>query len=309
MTVDFRNIDINEELSQAETTDMMTASSLVDRVERRRNTLDNGIGLPWAKLDGLVLLRPGEVSLFGGYSGHMKSTITSQIGMSAMRQGLRVGVASLELMAEDVIEQYAEMGAARERPPIPWVRRFASWCADKLYIYDRVDAIKPDEAVQMVIAFAKFMGCKLIILDALMMMGVCDDLERERDFTQTLAAVAKRFQIHVMLVHHVRKPQTPQGEAVIPGKYDFIGSSHLANVASSIFICWHDKKKAAKARLIEQGVRVEDFDDNKPDLVFKVAKQRYAKFEGAIGLWQNGACRAFCNTSQRKLAPLELGAV
>ena len=60
-----------------------------------------------------------------------------------------------------------------------------------------MDAITPEEAVQMVIALSKYCGCDLIVLDALMMMGVCGDTVVEQQFTQTLAAVAKRFRDHL----------------------------------------------------------------------------------------------------------------
>lgn len=306
MNIDFRDINVNEELAEGETTDMLSSNDLVKRVQLRRESLGSGIKLPWGKTEGLVHLRPGEMSMLGGYSGHFKSTVSAQIGLGTLLQGYNVGTASLELLAEDLLEQYAEMAACSEMPPMDWVARVADWANGKLHIYDRVDAIKPEEAIQMVIAFAKYKNCKLIILDALMMMGVCDDNERERDFTQTLAAVAKKFQIHVLLVHHVRKPANGGGEHIIPGKYDFIGSSHLVNIASTLMFAWHDKKKAAKMRLIEQGVEVEDFDDGSPDMVLKVAKQRYAKFEGSFGLWQHKNCRSFCGNSARVMRPLDM---
>jgi len=308
VNIDFRDINVAEELAACETSDMLAPIDLVARVEARRAAKDHGIQLPWSKLSGLFSLRSGEVVLLGGYTGHFKSTITTQIGLAALRQGFNVGVASLELLAEDVVEQYAEMSAVCAEPPMKYVSAFAEWASGRLHIYDRVDAIRPDEAIQMVIAFAKYKRCKLVVLDALMMMGVCDDLERERDFTQTLAAVAKKFGICVLLVHHVRKPDR-DGEAKVPGKYDFIGSSHLANVAASIVIVWHDKRKAEKAALIARGIEVEDFDDDRPDMLFKVAKQRYAAYEGSVGLWRHERCRAFCGSSARQIAHTDLAIV
>lgn len=291
--IDFKDIDVNAELAIVESTEIVNTLDLVDRVNKRRSAVDTGIQLPWTKLHGDFSLRKGEMVLMGGYTGHFKSTIASQLGLSAINQGYSVGIASLELLAEDVLEQYSELAAGRERPSIDYVRRFAEWSQHNLHIYDRVDAIAPDAAIQMVIAFAKYKKCDLIVLDALMMMGVCDDLERERDFTQTLAAVAKRFNVCVLLVHHVRKPSGHDGEKNIPGKYDFIGSSHLANIAASILIIWHDKEKSY---LKNDGAYV---DDDRPDLIFKVAKQRYHKYEGLVGLWQHDRCRAFCGSSKR----------
>lgn len=299
MITDFRNIDWQEELSAAESGDMLTPDHLVDRVLARRNALDNGISLPWAKLQGLIKLREGEIVMLGGYSGHFKSTISTQIALSALAQNYRVGIASLELLAEDVIEQMVEIGAGRMQPPDDYVRRFASWGSDKLFIYDRTDSIRPDEAIQMTIAFAKYRGCKLVVLDALMMMGVTDDVNKEAEFTRALAAVAKRFKVCILLVHHVRKPMGDGGEKRVPGKYDFIGSSHLVNIASTILMIWHNKDKAYQKNAGAQ------FDDLLPDLLVKVAKQRNHHYEGVTGYWQHDSSRGFCETSNRKLEPID----
>ena len=57
------------------------------------------------------------------------------------------------------------------------------------------------------IALAKYCGCKLIVLDSLMMInGVSGDTAIEQRFSQTLATVARKFDTCILLVHHVRKP-------------------------------------------------------------------------------------------------------
>ena len=99
----------------------------------------------------------------------------------------------------------------------------------------------------------------------------------------------------MVLVHHMRKPDGRDGEDRMPGKYDFIGSSHLVNVAHAILLCWHNKKKAAEKA---SGQPVED---DKPDYVVHVAKQRAGRFEGRVGLYQHPTCRAFCSTPHRKV--------
>jgi len=295
MIADFRNIDWQEELSVAENTEMLTAPDLVDRLLVRREAVDHGINLPWLKTHGNVKLREGEIAMLGGYSGHFKSTVAAQIALGALAQGFKVGIASLELLAEDVIEQMVEIGAGRERPPASYVRDFAEWCANSLFIYDRTDSIRPDEAIQMVIAFAKYRGCNLVVLDALMMMGVTDDVNKEAEFTRVLGAVAKKFKVAILLVHHVRKPMGDGGEKKVPGKYDFIGSSHLVNIAATIIMVWHNKEKAYQRRA---GL---DFDDEAPDLLITVVKQRNQAYEGRTGYWQHDSSRAFCESRARQL--------
>ena len=303
----FKNIDIHEELADAELGDIVTPDSLVARLIERRSTMAQGIKLPFEKLAHTdFLMHKGSLNLIGGYTGHFKSTISSQIGLRALRKGYRVGIASLELFAEDVLEQYCEIALTQPQPNEEYVTAFAEWAKDKLYIYDRMDAITPEEAVQMVIALSKYCGCDLIVLDALMMMGVCGDTVVEQQFTQTLAAVAKRFQVTILLVHHVRKPSGFDGEEKMPGKYDFIGSSHLANIAASIMLVWHDKKQAELRAQAELGEFNPDYNPNQHDMVFKVAKNRYGRYEGGIALWQHDNCRGFTSNRDRKITPFSL---
>ena len=295
MKVRFDDIDINTKLAPAEAIDIRSASQLMDRTLANRNRGSNGIALPWSKLAGLCALRPGEVVLLGGYSGHFKSTISAQMAYHALRAGNKVGIASLELPAEYVIEQMSEFASGRSDAPEQWMRKFGEWCDNKLHVYDVVDSITPDQAVQMIIAMAEIFHCKLIVLDALMMLGASADNATEQAFTQTLASLAKRYNVTLLLIHHVRKPQGAEGEMTPPGKYDFIGSSHITNIASTIIIVWHDKKKHYEK---SSGY---DVDDSKPDMLFSVVKQRFFSFEGTVGLWQHGRTRAFCDSIHRKI--------
>ena len=301
---DFRNIDVNAELSHGEMSDMVGPNDLVDRLLERRTAMSKGIKLPFEKLAQTdFLLHQGSLNLIGGYTGHFKSTISSQIGLRALRTGHRVGIASLELHAEAVLEQYCELAMTKSRPDEEYVRAFSQWATDKLFIYDRLDAISPHEAIQMTIAFAKHCACDLIVLDALMMMGVCGDPQTEQEFTQTLASVAKKFKVTVLLVHHVRKPSGMEGEEKIPGKYDFLGSSHLCNIASTIMLCWHDKTQAEKRAQAELGVFDPEYRPHDPCMIFKVAKNREGRYEGGIKLWQAEECRGFVSNDNRKMTP------
>jgi hypothetical protein len=300
MAIDFTSLNVAEKLAAWESNSIVGPTSLVQRVEDRRNRKSDGIPTPWKKLEGDFELRPAELVMLGGYSGHFKSSISAQMSLQALAMGKTVGIASLELPAEDLVELYSELAFGNTEPPMNYVSRFAQWAEGKLHIYDRVDAIKPEDAVALTYHMAVNQGCDLIILDALMMMGVCDDLERERKFTQMLATIAKRFNVCILLVHHMRKPSGLHGEEKPPGKYDFVGSGHLVNIAMSVVIVWHDKAKAGQKAV---GAH---YDDNQPDLVIHIAKQRNHRFEGRVGLWQHDTCRAFCSTSQRHLAKLDL---
>lgn len=296
-----REIRVAEETADLQHHKIVSATTLYNRLEAHRSVKDSGVKLPWNKAEGRILLRPKELVLMGGYSGHFKSTIAAQIAFSAIEQGVNVGIASLELPAEEIIEQFGEFAADRTTPPMPYMDKVRANVDPHLHVYDVVDVINPEIALQMTIALARDKECKLIILDALMMMGASDDYNQEQKFSQRLAAIAKRYETCILLIHHVRKPDGQNGESKIPGKYDFIGSSHLANISSTIITVWHDKEKAYKKNT---GQTDDDsFDDSRPDLVLFICKQRNHKFEGKLGLWQSDRSRTFCETYHRITKP------
>lgn len=293
MNFDFRNIDVAQQLTDPMELSIVDTPDLYQRTLERREAKDTGIPMPWGKLDALLYLRPGEVITLGAFSGHNKSLITSQIGLKAIREGFRVGVASLEMPAEDVIEQYSSIAAGRDKPAPEFLKAFCDWADQKLFVYDRVDAISPHEAIQLTIGLRMFFGADLVVLDCLFMLGV--DSDTEADFMRTLAAVAKKFQVAILLVHHVRKPSGKDGEKHLPDKADLLGSSHLVNATSTLIFVWHNKDKFYA---MNDG---KPYDDEQPDLLLKVAKQRNGRYEGVTAYWQHERCRAFCSTRQRRL--------
>jgi len=296
-----KEIRVAEETADLQHHRIVDAKALYERLPQHRQVKSDGVKLPWNKAEGRVMLRPKELVLMGGYSGHFKSTLAAQIAFNAIEQEVNVGIASLELPAEEIIEQFGEFAADRHQPPLPFMEKMQASVNPYLHVYDVVDVINPETALQMVVALARDKGCKLIILDALMMMGASDDYQQEQKFSQRLAAIAKRYETCILLIHHVRKPEGHNGEAKIPGKYDFIGTSHLANISSTIITIWHDKEKAYKKNT---GQTDDDsFDDSRPDLVFFVCKQRNHKFEGKLGLWQSDKSRTFCETYHRITKP------
>lgn len=300
--LDHKSIDVAQSLADRSLDNIVDPGKLYDRVLERRSHVDTGIKTPWSKLDGLFAMRPGELVLFGGYSGSFKSTAANAIAVSALEQGYRVGIASLELPAEDVVEVMAEVAATNRRPPAEWLRDFTNWADDRLFIYDKVDAISPMEALQMCICMRAFLGCDLIIIDCLFMCGVADDLEAEKKFSQQLSAIAKAYKCCIVLVHHVRKPTGIESEDKVPNRYAFIGSSHLVNVSSSIVILWSNRKKLWCKNA---GHPVDDEEDG-PDIKINVAKQRNAAYEGICGMFIKDNARVFCPTPDRIYRPVDV---
>lgn len=295
----FASINVAEELAMASLDRITAPGDLVDRAIERRENADKGIPMPWSKLPEFRL-RPGELVLLGGYSGHGKSAVANQLALHSASLDYKVGVASLELPAEYVFDQMAGVAGCISEPHEKWMRRFGWWANERIFFYDRVDSITPSECLQMIIGMRKFHGCDLVVVDALMMVGLGDDLEQEKVFTQRLAEVAKAFDVCILLVAHLRKPAGGEGEKRTPSKFDFLGSSNILNVSSSAILI-HDMKDKAYAR-----ARGEEVDDSYGDTLFIVAKQRYAAYEGVTHLYKHASCRALCNNPQRMYKAIDL---
>ena len=296
--VDFTDIKVPELLSEAESQDINWLSDddsrfrVLDRIANPREM--TGFTLPWSKAEDKIRIRPSELSVIGGYNGHNKSTIASQIALHIAKSA-PVGIASLEMELEDVGSMLVQQAAISDNPATRWANDFITWTHDRIAVYDRLDSIPPHIALAAIWHMAANLGCKFILLDSLMMCDVCDDIERERRFVATLAALAKKFKIHIMLVHHMRKPKDEQQ---IPSKYDLLGAGHISNMAMTILIAWEDKKHKEEKR---QGKH----DPDKPDQMLIVAKQRHGQFEGAMGLWRMPG-RTFSGRSSNELRPLNV---
>ena len=304
MKIDFRSIDVARRLAQVAHTEIIEPADHADRYfdwEERQEVA--GITLPWDKLSGRFEFKPGTLTMLAGYTGHFKSTITTQIMLEAMRQGKRVGLASLELELGQILEQMIAIAATTAEPTKEWKRKFIEWTRGKLYVYDRVDAIAPEDATALTYA-CKDLGCDLVVIDALMMCGLeNENYGAERDFAQAIQTIAKAEQLAVLMVHHTRKPHGADGEARKPHKYDLMGSSYLVNLCNGVIMCWHDK---AKSHARESGNEV---DDSKPCLVLSICKNRGNRFEGSVGLWQHETGRGFCSNSLRNLKPIDVAGV
>jgi twinkle protein len=304
MKIDFRSIDVAKRLAPLAHSEIIEPADHAERFfewEKRQEI--SGITLPWEKLSGRFEFKPGTLTMLAGYTGHFKSTITTQMILEAMRQGKRVGLASLELELGQILEQMIEIASTASNPTEEWKRKFIEWTRGKLFVYDRVDAIAPEDATALTYA-CKDLGCDLVVIDALMMCGLeNEDYGAERDFAQAIQTIAKAEQLAVLMVHHTRKPQGPDGESRKPHKYDLMGSSYLVNLCNGVLMCWHDK---AKSHAREIGG---DYDDDKPCLVISVQKNRGGPFEGSVGLWQHPTGRGFCSNSRRQLKPIDVSGV
>jgi len=273
---------------------------LVDATIDRRNNPIKGISAPWSKLQGMFDIPKQGVTLLGGYSGHQKSTVANQWAVHALGAGHKVCIASLELTTDNLFDIMAGQSACLQEPHEGYLRKFGDWCQDKLFIVDHHDVMGTEEVIHLIQDAKRLLGADMFILDCLFQVDTGGELEQEKRFMQRLAVTARDYDIAILVVHHMRKSQGPEGEKRVPNKHDFIGSSHLTNAAAGVLILWEDKAKSSARN------NGEEVDDDKPDFILSVAKNRFGPYEGAIGLYKHEDARLLCNSRARQYKPLIL---
>lgn len=252
-----------------------------------------GYVLPWAeKTEERIRLRPGEVSLWAGMSGHLKSAVCQQI---IFWQALErtVGIMSFEMTIAQQLKRAVKQCIGTAHPTEDIARKFAKWMKGRVWFYDRLDSVPPERVLGCLLHMAAELGCKIVLIDCLIKVkGISRNAEVEAAFMDQLMAMAKVLDIHVMLVHHIRKPEKG-GDKYRPTKHDVRGAGDLVDQCSTLVLVWNDKYRKVLREKQRNHVELNEDEQkywNKTrDLILDVAKQRNAAFEGRIGFYVSDA--------------------
>lgn len=261
---------------------------LIDRI---RNPVRQPRALmPWRKTHAMVAFRPGEVTVWGGANGNGKSLVTGQIALSLIAQDHKVCIASFEMKPSKTLERMGRQfsGYNPDDPAfagsleaqeslIKVYQEFKEWTSGRLWLYDQQGTVTVPQIVAVVRYCAKEKGITHFFIDSLMKcVAGEDDYNGQKRFVDELTAIARDHQIHIHLVHHIRKPSD---ESHKPGKYDYKGTGAITDQVDNVISVWRNKPKEKKR---DEGKPVED---KEPDALLICDKQRNGEWEGSIGLW------------------------
>jgi twinkle protein len=226
----------------------------------------------WDKADGKIAFRKGEVSLWAGINGHGKSMCLSQVELDLLKQGEKVLSLSFEMLPARQMQRMARQAYAGNCPQVQFLQKFHAWTDGRLWMYDHTGSIKWEKVMAVCrYAHEKF-GITQFVIDSLMKCVRGEtDYDAQKDFVNELCAFAQSRQVHVHLVHHIRKGED---EDRIPGKFDAKGAGAITDMVDNVFIVWRNKKA-------ERG----DNRDQKPTAMLRCDKQRNGEWEGMLGFW------------------------
>lgn len=253
--------------------------------------------LPWTKCNNSFEFRRGEVSVWAGQNGHGKTDVTTQIALSLLGQDERVCVASFEMKPVTTIGRMVRMFAGTNPFCAEYQSedgltvlddlydQFGDWTKKRLWLYDQTGTAYPDTVLGMVKYCAQELGITHVFIDSLMKcVKAEDDYNGQKAFVDQLCALAKDCDIHVHLVHHLKKPPK---ESDMPDKHDTKGSGSITDQVDNLFMVWRNKPK-------EDAYKASGSHSNKqtePDCYLLCRKQR--NYEGSedgepmVSLWRH----------------------
>ena len=271
-------------------------------VESAKELLENKrherkVYLPWTKTRDNFEFRAGEVTVWAGQNGHGKTDVTTQIALSLVGQGQKVCIASFEMKPVTTISRMVRMYAMtnpfsheyQSREGIDSLKtlydEFGEWSTDKLWLYDQTGTAETETVLGMIKYCGKELGITDVFVDSLMkcVKGE-DDFNGQKSFVDELCALAKDMNMHIHLVHHLKKPPK---ETDIPDKHDTKGSGSITDQVDNLFMVWRNKAKEDEMRMNPK----EKKKQNEPDCYLLCKKQRnyfgQADGEPTIGLWRH----------------------
>ncbi len=280
------------------------ASSFADQLAAKFLPKEEGARQPRmisTKLAQRLEFRPGEVTAWAGYNGHRKSMFTGQVALDLCFQRERVLVCSFEMSPADTLARMARQCFAVARPALLSLERFNAWTDDRLWLFDHVGRIKPDQLMAVLRYFAEELKGTQVLIDSLMMVCASEEsLDEQKQFVTDTVRAAQEFGLHVHLIAHCRKPASGD-ETKPPTKYDLRGSAAISDQCHNVVTVWANKAKQQEMSQGNYARRPE------PDAMVTVEKQRNGEWEGRLKLWFDDAALKFTN-EQGPAEPYVLGA-
>lgn len=240
-----------------------------------------GLATPWAKVGDHLLFRPGEVTVWAGYSGHGKSLVLNHVAAAGLARREKFCIASMEMLPARTLFRLVRQLTGMEKPTAGYIRHCMDWLSDKLWLFDLLGTAKTDRMLEVFAYAARRYQIRHYLVDSIAKCGLAeDDYNGQKALVERLVDFAHRYQAHVHLVSHTRKGAD---ERTPPGKMDVKGTGAITDMVDNVITVWRNKpKETARAQAEAEGTA---FTNDKPDAALIVSKQRHSGWEGEIWLW------------------------
>jgi twinkle protein len=250
--------------------------------------------MPWPKTHQGFGFRAGEVTLYAGGNGGGKSMVTGQIALHLIKQGQKVMIASFEMKPKRTLTRmlrqfageniYNPMFVNKQKHLMDLVTRLQDFSHGKLWLYDQQGTVTSQQVIAVSRYSAVELGVQHIFIDSLMKcVSGEDDYNAQKMFVDELTALARDHNVHIHLIHHIRKLAS---EEIQPNKNDIKGSGAISDQVDNVLMVWRNKKK-------EHQAQTGPVDSMIPDAMLMCEKQRNGEAEDWYSLWYHKDSQQF----------------
>lgn len=255
------------------------------------------------KIGGFAL---GEVTVLSGLSGAGKTTLLNLFILSAVQAGYFVAAWSGEMQESRFQSWIDQMAAGKDLvressrfdgfyyAPADVCEKIHQWMDGKFWLYNNEYGAEWSLLKENILTVVREKGVRLVLVDNLMALdfdGQASDNDLQTRFIKDLKDMAKKENIHIILVCHPRKEQSFQ----LLRKESIAGTANLTNLCDNLLISHRvgrDFEKRAKDFWgAEQVTQLLNY-----DAVLEIAKNRSnGVVDHIIGLYYEAETRRVKN--------------
>lgn len=264
--------------------------SQMDGVQTGIKPLDNELGK----------LFYGTLTILSGRPGSGKTSLIDQAIAMTIDNGSPTFLYSKELPERlsanwfntiiagrrNMVEKHNSSGKKYYVVPYDTQKKMQQYYNKKLFIYKDEESNDFEAVLKSAEECVRKFGCKLIVLDNLMMLDLkCNESDKntaQTNLINLLIKFAVKFNVAVVLIAHPRKTQDSNSDIEM---YDIAGSSNIINLAMRSIGLRRVSKKEKEDPKCKW---------HKYDVVLTVMKDRmFGKSDVQIGLWYDLVSRRF----------------
>lgn len=270
--------DLYDAIESAETLDpieLKNSSAFREKVWELfnpKNETSSGVqfflDMPWK-------IRPSELTIWTGFSGHGKSEMLNHLAVYLGSLHQRSCIASFEIKPEKTLEKMM-LQASGIPTFLDGQETFDSvfgWITQKIWIVDKIGKFSWRDLIEIMKYAAKRYRINNFVVDSLLRCGVPeDDYEQQKNFVDALVMFAMEYDVHVHLVAHSKKKDD---EKSAPGKLDVKGSGSITDLAHNVVSVYRNKEKEDKINnFLLENKEVPGDIERIPDGYIEMSKQR-----------------------------------
>lgn len=220
----------------------MTADDVFERRELAKESSENPLKTDLLFWDGLVgPFRRGNLYVLAGYAGVGKTTLAMQLAWAIARQKRKVWFYCLELTPIEVLEVLAgHICADTDLTEENIVLAVCEVMKSGFRFFDSTQMRPWEVHLEIITKAVKEEGIEFVVIDNFHYLTrvTKNQFETEGVVSQRLKGLSQVCNIPILLIHHLRKPESDSSEPE-PTIHTMRGTSALLNDASAAVLLHH----------------------------------------------------------------------